>query len=62
MFVNVQTFFLYTCRNAESVNHVKSFEHYKAHSGSPAAYNDGTEQLCPQEVRTATVEKPFFGS
>ena len=62
MFVNVQTFFFDTCRNAESVNHVKSFEHYKAHSGSPAAYHDGTEQLRQQEVRTATVEEPLFGS
>ena len=61
MFVNIESFFFHSFRNAETVHDVESFEDEITHTCRPCAYHEGTEYLCAEEACTCTVEETFAG-
>lgn len=62
MLVDIESFFLYTCRNSQAMNDIQSLEHHESHEGRPAAYHQGPEYLGHQEVCASAVEQALSGS
>ena len=61
MLVDVETFLLNSCRNAEAEDLVETLEDYEAHECGPAANDEYTENLCAEEVPSMTVEETLRG-
>ena len=61
MFVDVETFFFDTCRNAKPVNLVEYLENNESHTCRPDSDNNRTEKLGTQKASSMSVEQPFTG-
>jgi len=57
MLVDVETFLLNSCRNAETEDLVKTLEDYEAHEGGPAANDEYAKDLCAEEAPAVTIEE-----
>lgn len=61
MLVDVETFLLNSCRNAETEDLVETLEDYEAHECGPASNDKDTKDFCAEEAPAVSVEKALRG-
>ncbi len=61
MLVDIETFLLNSCGNAETEDLVETLEDYEAHECGPAANDEYTENLSAEEAPAMTIEETLRG-